>query len=173
MVPGQAEIAKVNRTTGVLYLSTDVWKGLPEQEKQFVLFHEKGHLTLQTADEFKANEYAVSQFLHAGTFTNKDLGQKIMVMRSILDKADGETSPFIAEMIAGAVGPIVSIIPMLGVGSKARQAEIDATAKAQSTIFNSQATATAASTKNTTTIILIAGTLLIVGLTIYFTLRKK
>ncbi len=184
MVPGQAEIAKVNRKTGVLYLSDAVWKGLPQEEKNFVLYHEEGHLTLQTADEFQANKYAVGKFLSAGTFTQKELGQKIMVMRSILDKADGKTSNFSSDLSSVSLGndslgigagltAIMQGLPILGIGQKAREKETITNAAAQATIYNAQATAAAAKSKGTLTIIMIAGTLLIVGLIIYFTLRNK
>ena len=111
MVPGQTEIAKVNRKTGTLYLSTEIWNQLPESEKNYVLLHEQGHLKLQTNDEFAANGYAISHFAQAGTFTNRELGQKILVMRSILDKADGQTSNFAADAISGADIVIFTVLP--------------------------------------------------------------
>jgi len=173
MVPGQPEIAKVNRNTGTLYLSSDIWKGLPEDEKQFVLFHEEGHLVLKTADEYQANSYAVGKFAQAGTFTNKELGQKIMVMRSILDKADGQTSNFAAELAAGASSGILQTLSVLGIGSKSRIKEAEATAAANATIYQAQAKAESEKTNSIMKIALIIGVLLIVALIIYFTLRKK
>jgi hypothetical protein len=175
MVPGQPEIAKVNRSTGFLYLSDSIWKGLPESEKAFVLFHENGHLKLQTADEFAANSYAVDHFLGVRTFTNKELAQKIMVMRSIFDKADGQTSNFtgpVTEAVSSAVGSIFQNLSVLGIGSKARQNEAAANAAAQSQVYSAQAAAAVEKSKSTMTIIVVAGVLLIVGLAIYFTLKK-
>jgi hypothetical protein len=173
MVPGQPEIAKVNRKNGTLYLSSEIWNRLPEAEKNYVLFHEEGHLKLQTNDEFAANQYAISKFAHAGTFTNRELGQKIMVMRSIFDKADGQTSNFGGDAIAGAVGGIFQNLSVLGIGSKARQKEAAANAAGTAIIYDAQAKAAAAKSKSTMTMLLIGGTLLIVGLVVFFTLRKK
>ena len=184
-VPGQAEIAKVNRDTGTLYLSAEIWKGLPAQEKNFVLLHEAGHLTMKTADEFRANEYAVSNFAKAGTLNNAQLGQKILVMRSILDKADGQTSNLsdtlqpeaaVSGGLFSGIGAILTgaggILQVTGIGSKARQAEAAANAQAQATIYGAQATATAAKNKSMTKILIITGVLVLVGAVLYFTLKK-
>jgi hypothetical protein len=169
MVPGQPEIAKVNRKTGTLYLSSEIWNQLPEAEKDYVLDHEDGHLTLQTNDEFAANKYAIGKFAQAGTFTNRELGQKIMVMRSILDKADGQTSNFGGDAIAGAVGGIFNNLSILGIGSKSRIKE----AQANAALYASQAKVDATKSKSTITMLLIGGALLIVGVVVFFTLRKK
>lgn len=173
MTNGQTEIAKVNTKTGSLSLSTDIWNRLPQAEKDYVLFHEAGHLVLQTTDEYAANKYAVGQFLKAGTFTNKELGNKIMVMRSILDKADGQTATFVADVVAGSASGIMQTLSVLGIGSKARIKEAEATAAANSIIYEAQAKAAASKSKSTQTIVLIAGVLVIVAVAIYFTLRKR
>lgn len=173
MAVGQPEIANVNLKTGTLYLSDKIWPLLPSQEKDYVIFHEEGHLKLQTTDEYAANSYAVGKFLKAGTFTNKELGQKIMVMRSILDKADGQTANFTAELAAGATSGIMQTLSVLGIGSKARIKEAQANAAANSTIYEAQAKAAAAKSNSITKIVLIAGVLVIVAIAIYFTLRKK
>jgi hypothetical protein len=115
----------------------------------------------------------VKNFVQAGSFTNKELGQKIMVMRSVLDKADGKTASFGADLIAGAIGSITQSLPVLGIGSKARIKETEATAAAGSAIYAAQAKAAAAKSKSTQTIVLIAGILVIVAVAIYFTLRRK
>jgi hypothetical protein len=175
MAVGQPEIAKVNTKTGTLYLSDAIWKGLPAAEKSFVLFHEEGHLKLQTSDEYAANAYAVGKFLPAGTFTNKQLGQKIMVMRSILDKADGktETANFgIAEAVSGAVTATMENLSVLGIGSKSRLKETAAAAAANKAVIDAQSTASNKKSKSTMTIVLIGGVLVIVAIAIYFTLRK-
>lgn len=173
MVHGQPEIAKVNLKTKGLYLSDSIWDGLPKDEKDFVLFHEDGHLELNTADEFAANKYAVGKFLKAGTFTNKELGQRIMVMRSILDKADGKTASFTADIAAGAASGIMQTLSVLGIGSKARIREAEATAAANATIYEAQAKAAEVKSKNTLKILVVAGVLIIVAVAIYFKLRKK
>ena len=158
----QPEIAKVNLKTGVLFLNEKIWKDLPAEEKNYVLFHEAGHLQLNTADEFAANQYAVSNFAPVGTLTNEQLAQKITVMRSILDKADDNYAGF---AIADIVGGIFQNLQVLGIGSKARAAEAKAAAEAN-------ATATAANSKANTKLLLIGGTFLMVGIVIFFTLKK-
>ncbi len=179
MVPGQTEIAKVNRKTGTLYLSSDIWDRLPNAEKNFVIYHEEGHLKLETADEFAANKYAIGKYLSAGQFTSKELGKKIMVMKSIFDKAeDSQTSNFaIAEAVAGAVGSITQSLPVLGIGSKSRIKETQATAAANASVYAAQANAASATSKaqakTTTTILIVAGVMLIIGIVVYFTLRGK
>lgn len=170
---GQAEIAKVNLKNKTLSLSPAIWAGLPKEEKDFVLFHEEGHLTMQTADEFAANKYAVNKFLKAGTFTNKELGQRIMVMRSILDKADGKTASFTADIAAGAASGIMQTLSVLGIGSKARIREAEATAAANAAIYDAQAKASEAKSKSTVKILVVAGIIIILAVAIYFKFRKK
>lgn len=170
---GQAEIAKVNLKTRTLTLSPGIWKGLPADEKEFVLLHEKGHLEMQTADEFAANKYAVGQFMKVGTFTNKELGQRIMVMRSILDKADGKTASFTADIAAGAASGIMQTLSVLGIGSKARIREAEATAAANAAIYDAQAKATEAKSKSTVKILVVSGIIIILAVAIYFKFRKK
>lgn len=173
MVHDQKEIAKVNRKTGVLYLDSKIWDSLPANEKEFVLWHENGHLQLDTADEFKANAYAVKNFVNAGSFKNDDLGKKIMVMRSILKKADEPTSNLTAELAAGAASGIMQTLSILGVGSKARQAEAEKKAAADISIIQAQSAADILKSNTTTKIVIIAGVLLIVGLVLFFTLKNR
>lgn len=164
------EIAKVNRKTGALWLNTKIWNQLPAEQKDFVLFHEDGHLRLQTADEFEANQYAVSKFTPAGKFNNEQLGKRIVVMRDILAKADGDYSGFsFIDEAAGATSGIIQSLSVLGIGSKGRATE----AEAQAELIKAQAQAGAVNSKNTLKIILITGVLILVGVTIYLTLRKK
>lgn len=170
VMANQPEIAKVNRKTGVLYLNQNIWQGLPTDQKEFVLLHEAGHLNLKTADEFAANKYAVSKFSPVGELTKDELGQRIVVMREILDKADNgfynpesETSPFAwGAVIGGAVNGIFSNLSVLGVGSKARQQEADAAIK-----FETE------KSKQQQKTVMIAGIILTVITTLILTLRKK
>jgi hypothetical protein len=167
MQSGQPEIAKVNRKTGVLYLSSDIWDRLPSDQKDFVLFHEEGHLRLQTADEFAANAYAVNKFTKAGTFSKQGLGQKIMVMREILSKA-GPVSPFSVDDIKGAV----QTLSVLGIGSKGRAREATANAQAQAVVYQAQAEAAEAKGKSVANALLVIGAFAVVITVIYLILRK-
>lgn len=172
MVPGQAELAKVNRKTGVLYLSKEIWNQLPEGEKQFVLYHEAGHLKLESASEFKANEYAIKNYLNAGTFTNKELGAKIMVMRSALQKAVGapQTSNFALTDVASG---IVQSLSVLGVGSKSRIAETNATTNQNVAIITAQANASVLKSNANTKIFLVIGVFAVLGIVLFFTLKNR
>jgi hypothetical protein len=167
--PNQKEIAKVNRQNGTLYLNSKIWKGLPENEKEFVLLHEKGHLDLQTRNEFEANSYAVSKFAPSRTLTNQELGKRIVVMKTILDKGqEAAESGFSFDFL----GDIAKVLPVIGVGSKARQEETAANATAQQQLIDAQSKADAKKSNTYVIIGALVGVLLIVGVTIYFTLKK-
>ena len=161
----QPEIAKVNRKDGTLYLNSKIWSGLPEAEQEYVLLHEKGHLVMQTTDEFKANEYAVKNFVPVRTLTNKELGKRIVVMRSILSKAE---SGFAMDAISG----VFKSLPLLGIGSKAREAEAAANADAQVKVIAAQTEADKSKSNTTIIISVLVGVILIVIVTLYFTLKK-
>jgi len=167
--PGQPEIAKVNRVNKTLYLNPQIWKGLPADQKEFVLLHEKAHLVLQTADEFEANKYAVGQFAPVRTLTNAELGKRIVVMRNILTPRE---SGFIAEAVAGAVGAVATALPMLGIGSASRMKETAANAAAQTAIIAAQAKADAKKSNTTIIMVVLGGVLLIVMGSLYFILKK-
>jgi len=116
--PGQTELAKVNRSTGTLYLNSKIWQGLPRDQQEFVLFHEDGHLTMQTASEFKANEYAIQKFAPVRTLTNGELAQRIIVMRDAFTKAN--TSGFaIGSLVGGALSGVSSLLSVVGLGNSA------------------------------------------------------
>jgi len=167
--PEQPEIAKVNRVNKTLYLNPEIWKGLPADQKEFVLLHEKGHLALQTADEFEANKYAVGQFAPVRTLTNAELGKRIVVMRNILTPRE---SGFMAEAIAGAVGSIATVLPVLGIGSASRIKETAANAAAQTAVITAQAKADAKKSNTTIIMVVLGGVLLVVMGSLYFILKK-
>jgi hypothetical protein len=166
----QAEIAKVNRVDKTLYLNPDIWKGLPADQKEFVLLHEKGHLVLQTTDEFEANEYAVKNFAPVKTLTNGELGKRIVVMKNILTPR--VEAGFAAEGIAGALSGIMTSLPVLGIGSKARQQEAAANATAQMQIITVQSAADSKKSNSTMIVVVMIGVLGIVGLSLYLILKK-
>ena len=57
--------ARVNWLTGEISINSKVWNKLPEAYRNFILEHEIGHYTLNTRDEFAADNYAFEHF--AGT----------------------------------------------------------------------------------------------------------
>ena len=173
--PSQKEIARVNRSDGTLYLKPQIWDHLPQGEKDFVLLHEKGHLILQTTDEFKSNEFAVKNYLPSHTLSNPELKSRITVMQSILTpgKENSPISGFAVDAISGAVGSIFQSLPMMGIGSASRQKEAAANAAAQSTIIAAKAKAD--EKKHQTYLVwgVIGGAFILVGVVLYFTFRKK
>lgn len=189
--PNQEPIAQVNRADGTLYLKPQIWDTLPAGEKDFILWHERGHLILQTTDEFKCNQYAVKNTLPSHDLTNPELKARITVMQSILTPGrenpspTGQTSGFTATTtaapaaggglvgaIAGAVDSVFQTLPLL-MGGKGRAAETTANAQAQAVIIAAQAKANAA--KNQTNLIygVMAGALVVVIIVLYFVFRKK
>jgi len=164
--PNQAEIAKVNRVDKTLFLNSDIWKGLPADQREFVLLHEKGHLELQTADEFEANSYAVKNFAPVRTLTNAQLGQRIIVMRNILTPRESGFD------IGGLLGGVTQGLAVLGIGSGARKEEAAANAAAQTQIIEAQSKADAKKANTNIIIGVLAGVILIVIGTLYFTLKK-
>jgi len=176
--PSQNEIARVNRLTGVLYLKPQIWDHLPQAEKNFVLLHEEGHVILQTADEFTANRYAISHFAPVQTLSNRELGQRIVVMRDILTPGkENQISGFSGGIdpvsnVAGAIGSIFESLPMLGIGSKSRQTEIAAQAAAQQQIIAAQEKAAQEKSNQTLVIASVGGAILVVLVVIYFIFKK-
>lgn len=160
--PTQKEIAKVNRDNGTLYLNSKIWTGLPANQREFVLLHEKGHLTMQTPDEFEANKYAVGQFAPVRTLTNNELGQRIVIMRDILTPR--AESGFLGDII----GSVAQVLPVLGIGSKARIKETEA----QASLALAQSEAAQKKNNSMIMMIVIAGVLIIAGLSVYLILRK-
>lgn len=167
----QAEIAKVNRVNGTLYINRKIWAGLPAGQKEFVLLHEGAHLNLQTTSEFEANRAAVERFAPVRTLTNSQLGARIVVMRNILTPQK-EESGFLAEGIAGAVNGIFSVLPVLGIGSKARAAEATANAAAGAQLITAQSKAEQKASNSKTVMIVLSGVFLVVIVTLFLILRK-
>ena len=64
MVSGMDSPATVNRKTGELFLSYEMWPKIPIQQKAFIVFHELGHLALQTTNEFRADDFAIRQIAY-------------------------------------------------------------------------------------------------------------
>jgi hypothetical protein len=160
-------IARVNRKTGVLELDPAIWEALPELERDFVLLHESGHVELQTASEFAANNYAIKEFIPVKTLTNKELGQRIEVVTRITDPANYSYYNGVDPVgaIGEAVGNIFESLPLLGLGSKSRQKESEINVKGAIDFEN-------AKSAGTTKIALIGGTFLVVLLVLFFTFKK-
>ena len=183
--PTQKEIARVNRVDGTLYLKPQIWDHLPKGEQDFVLWHEKGHLILQTKDEFQANLYAIKKYAPAHTLTNPELKARITVMQSILtpgreNDISGFTGATTQSSIGidpisaslGAIGSIFSTLPLLGVGSASRQKEAEASAQAQGQVIAAQAVADAKKGQSYLVWGIVGGALILTALVIYLTLKK-
>lgn len=87
-VPG-AEInnspARCNRKTKQLWINNDLWPTLSENTQLFIMYHEAGHIILQTTDEFSADEYAFQRMVHEG----KSLKDCVHALTSLLSGSDG------------------------------------------------------------------------------------
>jgi hypothetical protein len=180
-------IARVEESTGELQLNKNIFDYLPEGFKEFVLYHEEGHLVLKTSDEFRANLFAVDRYIPVNV-TEDDLGRRIVVMTQAL--TPGSDTPFRhgqktgvlkfdnfagidpISNVAQAVSNIVGDLGNLGIGSKQRVNETNAIAAGQTQVIYAQADATAEVSqitgRNTNNMILIGGGVLIVVMIIYF-----
>ncbi len=184
--------ARVNRVTGGLEINPRIWSVLNSDYKDFVLYHEDGHLRLETADEFEVNKYAVDRFIETATLDNPKLEQRIVVLSDMLSpkgmrKFTGEVySEFSAD---GASAGLAStggdeygigqgltalsvLLPAIGIGRNARQKELEASAKTQQELLTAQSAYSSKKTTNQIIIISVAGGLLIVALVLYFTFKR-
>jgi hypothetical protein len=163
----KTDIARVNRATGVLYINPAIWQRLTADEREFVLLHEKGHLELQTASEYEANNYAISKYLPVTSLTNAELGKRIRVITEITDP-ERYMSNFGADPVSAvsdALGSIFQALPMLGIGSKSRKAEQQAAADAAISLDKQKSA-------SRQTMLIVGGLLFIVIMTLYLTFKK-
>jgi hypothetical protein len=58
--------AKVNRHTGEMFLSAEDMRELPFEQRLMIMLHEKGHVVLQTTNEFEADAWATKEYLKMG-----------------------------------------------------------------------------------------------------------
>ncbi len=170
--------ARVNRVTGELQLNPRIWESLSRDYKNYILYHEDGHLVLQTTDEAEANRYAIDKFLPIAELSDNEMERRILVLTEITDinktKAFGRNKPDPGSnesnfdpisLIVTAIGGIVQTLPNLGVGSKSRIKEAQAAAAAAAQIEDAKA-------KSTTKIMVVGGFMLIAVIIIYLSLKK-
>jgi len=62
--------ARVNRRTGVMYLSVRHMKAMPKEHRLFIMLHEKAHVELQTVNEVAADEQAFKEYADLGYSLN-------------------------------------------------------------------------------------------------------
>jgi len=72
--------ARVNRRTGVLYISKEKWEQMPENVRLFVLLHEAGHVDQQTTNEILADNYAFQAYAQSG----RPLSESITALTRLL-----------------------------------------------------------------------------------------
>lgn len=58
--------ARGNLRTGHVWLNRSLWPGLNFYQRMYVLFHEEGHIVLQTRSEQKADNYAFGKYALEG-----------------------------------------------------------------------------------------------------------
>jgi len=163
-------VARINRTTGDLYINPDIWHKLNPDQKTVILLHERGHFKLQTPSELKANQYAIEHYLNCGSLNDKEFGRRVIVLSDMLnknikiDQMQTHYSNFSPEAVGG-VGSFLAAIPglaALGVGSKARAREIDSATRLE-----------AARTARITTTLVIAAVVIILLAVLYFVIKRK
>ena len=171
------DIARVNRSTGVLYLNPHIWDSLTADEREFVLLHEDGHLQLQTASEYQANRYAIGKYCPVATLTDAELGKRIQVITEITDPTRynlsgnaGGADPVTA--IANGIGSIFDALPLLGVGKKSREEEANNAAANQLKILDAEGNIQAAKSKSTQTLLVVGGMFLVVVIVLVFIFKK-
>lgn len=88
MVPGAAidnSPARCNRKTKELWLNADLWPTLSENTKDFIIYHEAGHIILQTTNEVAADEYAFQRMVKEG----KSMRDCVLALTSLLTDSSG------------------------------------------------------------------------------------
>lgn len=58
--------ARVNRSTGEMYINAFMWPRLTPEQRIFIMLHELGHVKLQTSDEFAADAFAFKKYADMG-----------------------------------------------------------------------------------------------------------
>jgi len=73
--------ARASRQFGIVYINKPVWGTLPESWQRFILFHEFGHIVLNTSNELSADEFASKHFLGTEPYSLKN---SVKLLESIL-----------------------------------------------------------------------------------------
>ncbi len=58
--------AKVNHKTKRVFVNADLWAKLNDDTQRFILYHEAGHIVLNTRDEHSADAYAFQRMVAEG-----------------------------------------------------------------------------------------------------------
>jgi len=162
-------IAKINRETGDLFLNPIAWRKLTPAHRDFVLLHEEGHFVLQDPTERGANAYAVNKYIKQATTTD-DYGHRITVMSDLLMK---ESHMIDLSALGSIVGDIFTGLASIGIGSKSRIKELEATEEVLKSQANAQKDISDNSTQNQLLIFGAIGLILIISIVIYFKLKNK
>lgn len=78
--------ARVNRKTGVMYISVKHMQQMPKEHRLFVMLHEMGHMVLQTTDEVAADNWAFNEYARRG----HSLNASVKALTSILNDQNPE-----------------------------------------------------------------------------------
>lgn len=78
--------ARVNRKTGVMYISLKHMKAMPENHRLFVMLHEMGHVVCQTENEMEADAWAFKEYAKRG----HSLTDSVHALTRVLDDRDPE-----------------------------------------------------------------------------------
>lgn len=137
-------VAQVNHDDNSLLINETIWQHLNDDVKQFILWHEEGHLKLDTRDEFEANGYAIDKYVKSAEIRDpKDYSRVIVFLTNTYDmyNAPSPTTlntndksnfvPIAAAIIAAAGGIGSALISKSNIGSKARKKEASYMAELQ------------------------------------------
>lgn len=132
-------VAQVNHDDHSIKINHNIWQHLNANEKDFVLWHEEGHLKLDTKSEFLANGYAVQKFANQIEVRNPhDFSQKITFLTnqnlyrqpeqtitlSVPKNNKSNFPPLLIAAIIGVAGSIGgALIQKSNIGEKARKRE--------------------------------------------------
>lgn len=58
--------ARVDRSSGEIFINARLWKNLPFAHRLFILLHEFGHVALDTSDELAVDEFAHRLYMEMG-----------------------------------------------------------------------------------------------------------
>ena len=78
--------ARTSRSTGVVYLNLNVYPYLKREHQRFVIWHEQGHIVLNTSNELLADEFAFSQYAKAGL----PLSESVFALSKVLSMESPE-----------------------------------------------------------------------------------
>lgn len=104
--------ARTNMATGEIEINMFAFDNLPQYAKEFVIYHEMGHYTLQTYDEKKADDYALKKMAYRKRYSLRnhidavymiardDVARKKHALKSVLTLESGRGNKEATELLS-------------------------------------------------------------------------